>query len=222
MKCEDSKKRAQYDFSKSKYIFTKFSGFDFNFFPDDNFIALLSQKNIGYKQIYLSCIVLEQDQWEHCYEKEMNQLLNQKFGESFFDSLRIVGKKQFILKAKDSVFAFEDCDQTSRNPKTKDYNEQFKLDDKDYFKNFEYPPNYIKRNHPDDKYSYTSTSFVLMKDGSTKDFTTESDFDNQKNKIFEKNFNKQVEKYARSIKWRPATIEGIPVNSYMEVTITYE
>jgi hypothetical protein len=61
-----------------------------------------------------------------------------------------------------------------------------------------------------------------MKDGTAKNFTTESSLVNTKNNIFEKPFDKSVETYVKSLSWKPATIKGIPVNSYMSVTIFYD
>lgn len=220
--CNSEKNKAQNDFKYKNYTWTDFEGLRFDVFGDEEFIELLAKNNIKQKFASISCIISGNEKFENCYEREMNQLLKNKFGGKFFDSLKIVAKKEFILKRKDSIFSFEICDQTSRNPKTSDYNEQFKLDDKDFFENFTYPENYIKRKNNKDLYSYTSTNFLLMKNGIAKDFKTESYFINSKNKIHENSFNLKVEKYSKSIKWKPATIQGIPVNSYMEVTITYQ
>lgn len=219
--CNSAKKQAQNDFKYQNYTWSDFGGFGFDFFGEDEFIELLKNNNIKYKFVPVSCIVTGYEKFENCYEREMQQLLNEKFGKKFFDSLKIVAKKEYVLKRKDSIFHFGECDQTSRHPKTNDYGEQFKLKDKEFFQNFTYPENYMKR-QSNDYYSYTSTSFILMKDGTTKNFETETTFQNPKNKIFEKSFNQKVEDYTKSIKWKPATIEGIPVNSYMEVTIHYE
>jgi ABC-type sugar transport system ATPase subunit len=40
--------------------------------------------------------------------------------------------------------------------------------------------------------------FVIMKDGTAKDFNTESSLVNTKNNIFEKSFNKSVETYVKA------------------------
>ncbi|EJG2356023.1 hypothetical protein A2T69_RS19365, partial [Elizabethkingia anophelis] len=139
----------------------------------------------------------------------------------FFDSLKVLGIKQFVLKNKDSIFSFEVCDLTSRTTKTNDDREQFDRLQKDYFTRFNYPKSYVKR-QGDESHSNTTTHFVIMKDGTAKDFTTESSLVNTKNNIFEKSFNKSVENYVKSLNWKPALIKGIPVNSYMNVTIFYD
>lgn len=220
--CNSAKKQAQNDFKYQNYTWSDFEGLGFDIFGQDEFIGLLKKNNIKHKDILVSCMVDGNEKFENCYEREMNQLLNEKFGKKFFDSLKIMAKKEYVLKRKDSIFHFEECDQTSRHPRTNNYNEQFKIDDREFFQNFVYPKDYIKRQNDKELYSFTSTSFILKKDGTTENFETESDFENPKNKIFEKSFNQKIEDYAKSIKWKPATIEGTPVNSYMEVTIHYK
>lgn len=220
--CNHEKKQAQNDFKYKNYTYFSFEGFGFGNFGQEEFILLLNAHKIKHNSVLMSCIVDERTDFENCYAKEMNRLLNDNFGKHFFDSLKIQAKQEYVLKNRDSIFHYEECDQTSRHPKTNDYNTQFKLDDKEYFQQFKYPKNYIKRKNDDEKYSYTSTSFILMKDRTTKNFQTESSFENSKNKIFEASFNKSVGDFVKKINWKPATIEGVPVNSYMDITITYE
>lgn len=220
--CDLGKKQAENDFKYKNYTWSDFEGFGFDFFGQEEFVELLSKNNIKHKSIGVSCIIDGNEKFENCYEREMNKLLKSKFGAIFFDSLQIEAKKEYVLKRRDSIYSFEDCDQTSRNPLTNDYNEQFDLEEKEFFKNFSYPKNYLKRKDENEYFSHTTTSFVLMSDGTTKNFETQSTFQNPKNKTFEESFNRKVENYTRKINWKPATIQRIPVNSYMEVTITYQ
>lgn len=220
--CDFAKQQAENDFKYKNYTWSDFEGFAFDFFGQEEFVEILNKNNIKHKSIGISCIIDGNEKFEHCYEKEMNKLLESKFGVNFFDSLKIEARKLYVSKRKDSIFSFEYCDQTSRHPRTKDYNEQFSLSDKEFFKNFVYPSNYIKRLNDKDNYSFTQVYFILMKDGTCKNFEAESSFQNSTNKIFENSFNQQVLDYVKNIKWRTATIEGIPVNSYMNVSITYE
>lgn len=220
--CEFAEKQAQNDFKYKNFIWTDFLGLEFDDFGRSEFVQLLQQKEIKHKTIGISCVVDGNQKFENCYERKMNQLLNSKFGKNFIDSLKTEARKMYVLKRKDSVFSFEYCDQTSRHPYTKDYNEQFSLSDEEFFKNFVYPSNYIKRLNDKDYYSYTEVYFILMKDGTCKNFEVQSYFQNTKNKIFENSFNQKVLDYVKSVKWNTATIEGIPVNSYMDVSITYE
>lgn len=220
--CDFAKQQAQNDFKYKKYTWSDFEGFGFDFYGHEEFVEILRKNNIKHKSVGISCMIDGNEKFEHCYEREMNKLLKIKFGANFFDSLQIDAKKEYVMKSKDSIFSFEECDQTSRNPLTNDYSEQFELDNKMFFKNFSYPENYVKRKNEKDYFSYTSTSFILMKDGTTKNFETQSTFQNSKNKTFEKSFNQKVEDFSKRINWKPATIQGIPVNSYMDVTITYQ
>ena len=219
--CNYETKLAKNDFKYQNYIYTDFIGFGFGINAEKEFSDLLKKNKIRYESVTESCVVNENTQFDKCYSKEMNRLLENKYGKLFFDSLKVLGIKQFVLKNQDSIFSFEVCDLTSRSTKTNDYGKQFDKLKKDYFVNFSYPKKYIKR-IGEENHSNTTTSFSLMKDGTAKNFTTESSLVNTKNNIFEKPFDKSVETYVKSLSWKPATIKGIPVNSYMSVTIFYD
>ena len=219
--CSYETKLAKNDFKYQNYTYTDFFGFGFGINAKKEFSDLLKHNKIKYESATESCTVGENTQFENCYSKEMNRLLENKYGKPFFDSLKILGIKQFVLKNQDSIFSFEVCDPTSRTTKANDDSEQFDRLTKDYFVNFSYPKKYVKRKG-EENYSNTTTSFSLMKDGTAKNFRTESSLVNTKNNIFEKSFNKSVETYVKSLSWKPATIKGIPVNSYMSVTIFYD
>ncbi|HFK5563736.1 hypothetical protein CMU59_06665 [Elizabethkingia anophelis] len=219
--CNYETKLAKNDFKYQNYTYTNFMGFGFGINAEKEFSDLLKENKIKYESATESCIIDKNTPFERCYPKEMNLLLENKYGKPFFDSLKVLGIKQFVLKNKDSIFSFEVCDLTSRTTKTNDDREQFDRLQKDYFTRFNYPKSYVKR-QGDESHSNTTTHFVIMKDGTAKDFTTESSLVNTKNNIFEKSFNKSVENYVKSLNWKPALIKGIPVNSYMNVTIFYD
>ncbi|WP_300669169.1 hypothetical protein [Soonwooa sp.] len=221
IECNYKKDQAQNDFKFKKYIWSNFQGQGANHKGNEEFAKLIAKFNINYKDISVSCIIDGNEQFENCYETEMNQLLKNKFGTQFFDSLKLEAEKEYISKRKDSIFTFGECDQRSRHPNTENYNEQFSISQKEFFNGFTYPEKYLKRKNKELP-SSTMASFILMKDGSIKNLITKSDFENAKNKVFEKLFNKKIENYVQNIQWKPATIAGIPVNSEMEVNIIYE
>lgn len=215
------RKQAVNDFKFKKFIRSNFQGQGWNCRGNEEFAKLGSKFNINYKDILVSCIIEDNEQFENCYEIEMNRLLKNKFGTRFFDSLKLEAEMEYILKRKDSIFTFGECDQSSRHPSTEDYNEQFGVPQKDFFQAFTYPEKYLKRKNKELP-SSTSSSFILMKDGSIKNLVTKSVFENYYNKVFEKTFNQKVENSVKNIQWKPATIAGIPINSEMEVNIIYE
>ncbi|WP_221406914.1 energy transducer TonB, partial [Elizabethkingia meningoseptica] len=103
---------------------------------------------------------------------------------------------------------------------TPDYQKQTMAAETNYKKKFVYPSDYIKAK--DNGSSYTSTQFLLMKDGTVSDVQAESVFSNSKNNIFEKLFNERAELYVKKFDWKPSTIQGIPVNSHMSMVVFYD
>lgn len=119
----------------------------------------------------------------------------------------------------DEVFPFEQCDQFSRYPNSTTDQQSEKIQ-ADYFAQYTIPRQYIKRN--EEYYSYTSASFIITKDGNIKDLSIKSRFQNKKNNIFEKQFNKQLKDFVLHTQWIPGKINNMNVHSYYGVTIHYD
>ena len=49
-----------------------------------------------------------------------------------------------------------------------------------------------------------------------------SEFQNKKNNIFEKQFNKQLKDFVLHTQWIPGRINGLNVDSYYDATIHYD
>lgn len=82
----------------------------------------------------------------------------------------------------------------------------------------QYPPEtYIKK--PSGNSS--SASSILTKKGEIKDLSVESNFQNKKNNIFEKQFNRQLTDFVLHTKWIPARINTIHADAYLDVNISY-
>lgn len=218
--CEYEKKQAQNDFSYKKYTWTIFSGQGGYILGREEFIILLNQNHIETKDIPLSCMRYANDKYENCHEVEMNRLIRQKFGKGFIDSLKYLATKRFIENHPDEVFSYQECDDTSRYPNSTADN-QFKKITQDYFVKYPAPSRYIKKDK-DEYFSFTSASFVLTKNGKIKELTIDSEFQNKKNNIFEKQFNTQLENFVLQSEWIPGKINGLNVDSYYDVTIHYD
>ena len=217
--CDHQKKQAQNDFNYKNYTWTIFSGLGHDFLGEEEFILLLNQHHIKTQLISTSCVGVPNDQYENCREIEMNRLILKNFGKKFMDSLRFTAKKQFINNHPDEVFSYEQCDDLSRYPNSTTDN-QFNKMQADYTAKYPTPSDYIKKKEK--YYSYTSASFILTKNGQIKDLLVESEFQNKKNNIFEKQFNKQLKDFVLHTQWIPGKIKGLSVDSYYEATIHYD
>ena len=90
LSCEQQREKAKIDFSNNKLIYFDYlqSEKDFN---RQLFADLLKENNIILDTLFPEgCIPLSQTDLnhEHCYKIMMNNNLNSKFGNQFFDSLR--------------------------------------------------------------------------------------------------------------------------------------
>lgn len=222
--CNSEKTKAQNDFKYKNYSWTDFRGLSFGLdaFSNKYFAKRLEKFHIKLDSIGLSCIISDNEKYENCYSKEMNSLLEKKFGKSFFEEQTNLAIKDFVLenKSKDP-FGYEHCDDISRYPNSTIEN-QFDKIETDYFINYPIPKNYIEKTNEEQNYSYTSAEFTITKFGKIEDLKIESSFQNKHNKIFENAFNKQVEKFVQNVNWIPGKIQGIEVNSYYGLTIHYK
>lgn len=217
--CEFNKKQAQNQFNYKNYTWTIFSGMGYiNHFGKDEFIKLLEKQHIKTKTIPIVCVRFPNDQYENCEEIEMNRLIEERFGKKFIDSLQYIAKQTFIKSHPEEVFSYEYCDEFSRYPNSTINNQFDKIQD-DYLSKYPTPKEYIRKNEK--YYSFTSANFILTKDGKIKDLSIESEFQNKKNNIFEKQFNRQLKDFVLHTQWIPGKISGLNVDSYYDVTIHY-
>lgn len=217
--CNFEKKQAQNQFNYKNYTWTIFSGSGHDYLGEEEFKKLLKQNNINTRELLTSCLILPNDQYQNCGEIEMNRLITKKFGKDFIDSLRYIAKQDFVRTHPDEIFSFEQCDQLSRYPNST-IDQQSEKIHADYFAQYPTPGQYIRKN--EEYYSYTSASFIITKDGNIKDLSIESRFQNKKNNIFEKQFNKQLKDFVLHTQWIPGKINNMNVHSYYGVTIHYD
>lgn len=217
--CNQAKKQAQNDFKYKNYTWTIFSGLGYDFLGQKEFIKLLDENNIKVDSVAVSCISLPNDKYNDCGKAEMNRLIEEKFGTKFIDSLKYKSKQQFVKNHPEEIFGYEQCDMISRIPEA-DYDSQFEKIRQLYFSKYPLPKNYISKKGQD-FISESSSKFILTKDGNILDLSVETKLENKKNNIFEKQFNDQIKAFVLNTKWIPGQINGINVDSYMIVDISY-
>lgn len=218
--CEFEIKQAQNDVRYKNYTWTIFSGIGYDFLGEEEFIKLLNQHHIKTgNPVFVSCLSSPNDKYQHCYEEEMNRLIRKNFGEKFIDSLRYTGKQQFVKSHPDEIFSYSQCDMTARISDIS-FDGQFEKIRRLYFLQYPLPENYIVKTERE-LYSGSTASFILTKKGEIRNLSLESSFQNKKNNIFEKQFNRQLKDFVLHTKWIPARINTINVDSYMEVDISY-
>jgi len=97
--CQDAEKLAKSDFEKGKYIYYVYQDLTDDKSFNKEFSEILKSKNITviYKTKYPpSCIIEAEENLEKskkCYQRLMNLEMEAKFGNPFFDSIRIEAKK---------------------------------------------------------------------------------------------------------------------------------
>lgn len=216
--CIAETKRAEIDIKKKKLVHRYLAGMVDAYRSEKEMDSLLAKYSITTEIHGIYCTVPSEKQ--NCYGNEMEREISKRFGAKFIDSLRQIAEIAFVKKHRNDIFKFQDCDMTSRYYGTDDYSEFFDNYERDFFKEFIYPENFKYKNEK--YYSYSSADFILHKDGSISDLEIGSTFQNSENEKFRKEIEKQVEKFVKNAKWKPATVHGIVVNSEMSLTFHYK
>lgn len=221
--CNSEQKKAQNDFKYKNYTWTDIRGLSFGL--DAITLKELSKRlvefDIKLDSINLSCFILPNDKYENCYAKEMNSLLEKKFGKTFFKEQTNLAIKDYVLANSEQAFEYEDSDQISKYPNSTIEN-QFDKIELDYFKRYPIPKNYIEKSIEEEYFSNTSAYFILTKEGKVKDLSIENNFQNKENEVFDNIFKKQIKDFILNTDWIPAKIQGVDVNSYYGITIHYK
>lgn len=216
--CNSETDRARKDIKLNKLVYTHLFGMVETYRSNKEMDSLLNNYSISTNENGYFCTV----PWakQNCYGKEMETEIAKRYGKNFIDSLRQIAEKTYVYKHRNDIFRFEDCDMTSRYPGTDDYKEFFDNYKRDFFADFNYPKDYKYKN--EEYYSYSSVYFTLWKDGRISDLEIETTFQNKENEKFRAEIEKQIEKFVRKVKWKPATAIGAKVNSDMRLTIHYK
>ena len=218
--CINQRERAKRDIKNGKLTYFYYMGMVEMYRSNDEMKELLSKYNIKIDSTLTTCFAPAPGFEYYCYEKEMRNAIDEKYGISFIDSLRLQAEKKYVSKYPDKIYEFEDCDTIARYPRAKNYKEHFDNYKKDYFKNFKYPKGYKYKNEK--SFSYTTAEFILHKDGSISDIEVETTFQNSENEKYSKLFDKRMTEFIKKTDWIPAKSAGIVVSSKMPIYVSYE
>lgn len=214
--CKEAIKQAQKDLINGDLIYFDLEHFDFNR-SNKEMAILLKPYEIELFESYTYNMDSEES---NCYENYMNKSITKKYGNHFIDSLRSIAEVDYVKNNPDRIYKFEECDTTSRYSRAISFEDFFDIYKNDFFKDFYYPNTYYFNSEK--YYSYTSAKFILMKDGTIQITEIETTFQNPKNKIHRKLFDKRVKDFIKDSKWIPAKSAGIVVNSKIQLTFHYE
>lgn len=209
--CINQEKRALADIKNGKLVHFYFIGMTMSYRSNKEMKQILSKYNIQLDSALTYCIPMPKGFRRNCYAMLMNHKIEEKYGDKFIDSLRVLAEKQFVINNPNYVFPFYDCDTISRYPGTKNYSDFFDKPEKDFLKQFVYPKGYQHKNEK--KISSTEVSFILNKNGTISNIVTDCSFANSKNEKFDKYFKTNAENFVKKTKWIPAKFRGIDVNS---------
>ncbi|MFC6876584.1 hypothetical protein ACFQZF_14580 [Flavobacterium myungsuense] len=90
--CLSQKKKAIADIENNNLTYFAAPTFEF-----DEIAPLLRKYNLKTEPYLSSCLVFGRF-GKNCYEKEMIEEVNRRYGEKFFDSIRNVARKNYIIK----------------------------------------------------------------------------------------------------------------------------
>lgn len=211
--CINAEQRAIIDAQQDNYTYHDFLGFWSYQHGTDEIPPLLNEFNIASKEVLVSCNHFSDRFEDHCYEEKMNELIEEKFGNCFLDSIKLEAEKIYVLKHPNKVFKYYDCDNDKRSI-------QLEKLIADYKAAFKYPKEYHFKDGME--FSYTTAKFIIQKNGRISDLFVTTEFANEANNKYKKVFTERLKKFVLNKKWEAATSYGYPVHSEMNVTMFYK
>ena len=213
--CIKAVRRAKEDISKGELSFCYHAG-SLLYEPlrcEKEMDSLLTLIGIGYKNIITSDVIYE-GQTQGCYGDYMNEVILQKFGNNFIDSITYKADSIFVSKNSDKIFDYHDCDTDPKFPgDSNDDNRNFNPGLQKAFDNkVTYPEGYIKKT-PNDKLGFVNLSLLVDKKGKASIQQFSFVFDNDKNLQFQQYFKNIYEPIIFETTWMPATIKKQNVSS---------
>lgn len=218
--CITQTKIAKEEISKGQLTLVIPKGMVTMYESDSELDSILSHHNIKTISQGIFCTAPSDKQF--CYSELMNSEIEKKFGENFIELKRLEAEKAYTKNNINKIFSASDCDRNhSIYPFTKNLDDYLEQYDKDYFKTFTYPADYIHKKE-NDLYSWTRVEFTLTINGEVKNLQVKSSFREAYNQKFAKEFNENAIKFVKNIKWIPNKRSGITVNSHEYVTFMYD
>ena len=218
--CINEEKRALADIKSGKLVYFFFMGMTMSYRSNKEMKQILSKYNIQIDSALSYCTPMPKGFRRNCYAVLMDHKIEEKYGDKFIDSLRVLAEKQFAINNPNFVFPFDECDTISSYPGPKNYSDFFDKPEKDFSKMLVYPKGYQHKNEKD--FSSAEVSFILNKNGTISNIVTDCSFANSKNEKFDKYFKTNAENFVKRTKWIPAKFSGIPVNSKIHFIYFYK
>nr|WP_283162303.1 hypothetical protein [Elizabethkingia ursingii] len=175
-----------------------------------------------------------------CYYFVSNQILENKFGEDFFEEIQYKAAKLFIKNNPNFIFNYKRNEIDLRKKGTTmllDFNDYDKADQfiiDEFWRQSPLPNDYIKNKDEDSsmltydgilgKYEFKEDPnivayFVISKSGAIKNVEFETTFQNESNSKYKSYFETSLKKLIKKLKWQANTYKGIPINSYEYIYI---
>ncbi|MEN2402464.1 hypothetical protein GKZ90_0021925 [Flavobacterium sp. MC2016-06] len=177
---------------------------------------VLKRNNIEFRGIVVSDV--EDKNQTHCYCSFMREMISEKYGKKFIDSILTVSDKLYLKNSVNDTLYYADCDIRPKYPNdTSKYQDDFSIVlQKEVETKITYPKDYKKRRiNNDSAYAFVDIRFYVNKKGKATIANFNFQFDLQTNHKFDKELKEEIKKYLKTEKWKPAQIRGQNVNSDM-------
>jgi hypothetical protein len=184
--------------------------------------SLLEFYGIGYKNTFTSDVIIE-GQTQGCYGDYMNEMISDKFGSKFIDSLLYRADSIYVSKNLNKVFDDHELETEPRFPgDTADGNANFNPGLQEEFnKRISYPVGYVKKSK-EKQMAFANFNLEIDRFGKAKIKDYYFLFDKEANHKFEKNLKSIFEPLIVNTSWIPATIKKQNVNSVITTFIYFK
>lgn len=194
----------------------------FDFHPSAELSSILKKHHIIWGGTWMGSDLPGSYSNSECYKSHSSKLTEQKFGKSFITKLIRKSVRHYQRNNPDMFFdggIF--LENFYKDVKIKIWDSGNQLN-KDFFKDFKYPLEYLQFEAGEKEKSYSSVDIRINKNGKVVEILpTKHYFKNSLNKKHSLYFEKELIKFINKSKWSPSEYCGEPVNSIFTVQIFY-
>ena len=215
--CDKELAIAEKDFKNGKLVYCYLVGHFYGFGgyrSEEEMTEILKNYGILYQNISETDFIRDYDDINYCYCSYMREKINEKYGSHFIDSIVGVADEFWLSKRINDTIISYLCDIVPLYPgDTDNYpDERSETLSQELKSKLIYPEGYVK-NASVDYPNYVNIFFDVNKYGNAKIRRYTFNFNSESKKIYEKYFEKQLEKYIKKTGWTPAQIRNHNVNS---------
>lgn len=222
--CVNAKKRAEQDIEKGRISLLKSE------FPviKSFFNKAMVDEAIKSMDFTLDTVTPPDDRDENgnpelfrndCYQMRMRQYIVNKYDYWEMDSLLAIAEKQYVTRHNNLIYQMKDLDDGFKDEKAQAIHDVIHKIELKFKYDFAYPPGYVSDTR---KTSAVRVTFILMKDGSTKDIKVMPSFKYPANNKYASYFTTAIKKLITYEVWKPGYIARVPVNSRIELSYTFK